>query len=834
MMYGATGACTTDDSTAIQKAENVAATTHQVLYFPLPPGGCYLMSITWHGTTFVGQQAGTQGQPVILRSKPGLDVLHVLDPTSNTFIWNKFWKMENIFFLVDNSSAGNFPHRWPGRWFDDATIPSGNLSTLYTANSQINCSDIGQAIQVNGAGPSGANLVTTIASVAPCWSLGGASNSSWIAITLTSPASRTVTNAHAYLSLLGLPVTTNIGNCAIGMDDVDGNTADWTNPWQAAGSLYSSMSNISFYAVNTGTNNVCGVYTQGTWGMYGLDVQNFEFRGQTFGVVIGSSELNSFDQSSAGDYMKFNHGSLESITYPWIQVNGQDLKIEDTEITAQNGPQFVGLGNVNFDAFKSAQISVPEFEGNTGTYGYRVEGAQNTFTNTELTGGAGATAYLETQGARCINCSMGGGTLNVGGADNKLDFSSLVGVTVNDLGLGNRIWYGTNPNPFDSIPQAYSIPAVPTKGLTDQSGRVSGDFIRDGNFSTPYNSENLLIWPNDILFNKSGTPGLWPLSVQKDAASPSGAYVILPINSAIASFAQFSTNNFNLTVGTNIPAGLVTVSAMAKCPSAYALSEIAIAANGSLLNGTSITCSTKYQLYSFTANLAPYSGKNIGFETTSANRPYVAWIGIQPAVTLQLGSSTAITQAADDNSTKVATTAQVQAALASAFASRSALGNTTPESVHTKQLFGNPSTGVVSVNKTSASDYLGQFNLKCVGFVNGADGTMCATPLSGNQTYTLPDLSGIVVLTSQLPLSGTTGPIGGSALAAGACATGTVSIRGATASMVAAVSPAGGTSPGTGYVWEAQVTNSGTVTVSVCAIAAGSPTRTTYNVRVIQ
>jgi len=81
-------------------------------------------------------------------------------------------------------------------------------------------------------------------------------------------------------------------------------------------------------------------------------------------------------------------------------------------------------------------------------------------------------------------------------------------------------------------------------------------------------------------------------------------------------------------------------------------------------------------------------------------------------------------------------------------------------------------------------------------------------------------------------LSGTTGSIGGSALIAGACSTGTVSITGATTSMVAVTSPV--TYPGAGFTKEAYVSSSGTVTVSVCAIIAGTPTSSTYNVRVIQ
>jgi hypothetical protein len=80
-------------------------------------------------------------------------------------------------------------------------------------------------------------------------------------------------------------------------------------------------------------------------------------------------------------------------------------------------------------------------------------------------------------------------------------------------------------------------------------------------------------------------------------------------------------------------------------------------------------------------------------------------------------------------------------------------------------------------------------------------------------------------------LSGTSGVIGGSALTAGGSATGTVSIAGATSSMGVVVTPAA--YPGAGFDWSGYVSSAGTVTVVVNALIAGTPTSTTYNVRVI-
>lgn len=81
-------------------------------------------------------------------------------------------------------------------------------------------------------------------------------------------------------------------------------------------------------------------------------------------------------------------------------------------------------------------------------------------------------------------------------------------------------------------------------------------------------------------------------------------------------------------------------------------------------------------------------------------------------------------------------------------------------------------------------------------------------------------------------LTGTTGSIGGGALVAGQCASGTVTVTGATTAMAIAVTPV--TYPGDGSDWKAYVSSSNTITVKVCAIVALTPTASTYNVRVIQ
>lgn len=100
---------------------------------------------------------------------------------------------------------------------------------------------------------------------------------------------------------------------------------------------------------------------------------------------------------------------------------------------------------------------------------------------------------------------------------------------------------------------------------------------------------------------------------------------------------------------------------------------------------------------------------------------------------------------------------------------------------------------------------------------------------AGGVTGTLPTTN---LPAAAVTLSGTSGSIGGGALIAGQCASGTATVTGATTSMVALTDP--NTYPGDGTIWDAQVTSSNTVTVKVCAIIALTPAASTYNIRVLQ
>jgi hypothetical protein len=136
-------------------------------------------------------------------------------------------------------------------------------------------------------------------------------------------------------------------------------------------------------------------------------------------------------------------------------------------------------------------------------------------------------------------------------------------------------------------------------------------------------------------------------------------------------------------------------------------------------------------------------------------------------------------------------------------------------------LFGLDTSG----NGTFAGIVQGEF----VRIGTGAAETTLINASLGGANVTLGDGFAGTALVSMGPA--TTGSIGGSLLSAGACANGTASITNAQTTYPVWVVPG---FIGAGFQVNAYVSSTGTVTVEVCAIVAGTPTAQTYTVGAIQ
>jgi hypothetical protein len=127
-------------------------------------------------------------------------------------------------------------------------------------------------------------------------------------------------------------------------------------------------------------------------------------------------------------------------------------------------------------------------------------------------------------------------------------------------------------------------------------------------------------------------------------------------------------------------------------------------------------------------------------------------------------------------------------------------------------------------------------NITAVNFPNGTFGVGSLTASLPVYTDASKNLTNTAPAGFSAVLSGTTGTIGGSLLAAGACAVGTATITGATSAMVASASPSADpdSTLSTGIAIYAFISSANTATVRECAIVAVTPAAVTFNVRVLQ
>ena len=106
-------------------------------------------------------------------------------------------------------------------------------------------------------------------------------------------------------------------------------------------------------------------------------------------------------------------------------------------------------------------------------------------------------------------------------------------------------------------------------------------------------------------------------------------------------------------------------------------------------------------------------------------------------------------------------------------------------------------------------------------------GSIWLSPLTQDRTYQLPDASGTLAVS----LQGRTGPVGGSPLGPGKCATAQTAVKGASVGQAPRVSPTN--YPGDSFDWSAYISAPDVVTVRICnrGSAEATPNPSTYTVQ---
>ena len=635
--FSAKGDCKTNDHDAIYAALEAAyrASTPAAVYFPTPPHGCYLTStLPFLGVTMTGNPRGlgraTPGEgPTEIRGMPGEDILQITDPNTTTpQVPHHSYTISNLYLVVDDSQdvSSLRPNRIPGRSVTDGAMSSG--STLLTSRHALwSLGDVGQAITVAGAGPSGTTLTTIIASVN---SVGGASTST---VTLAEAASTSVTGAAVYISLAGLPATARVGNCALAIDNSDGKSADWKVNF--GGFAYPIWRDVTVTSVSGASHNSsCAIYLQGQWGtQYGATFDNLNVLRTVYGFVIGDFTINPQLGSVGSDFLTLRKGLWQSL-YPLITYDGGEDRLQEIQIGSSGaGPQILQVGSGVETGAEGWNIEIPEVE--LTTQGMRLEGQQQLVTNTTLAGGSTKViTYWDASNSICINCSARG-TLYVNGTGNQIQLTSGVDpnvlLHVIDNGIGNVVTGQRESNPTaGDIPTRLTAIGTPFRGGPPVESR-SNDSLLDGLPAAPYfNNYDLFLEPQDLGFNG----GIHPPIVLDDS-SFTGRYVALKDGGATGCIALFNATRHPCKMqiggslaGANVPATEVNVYVMAKCP-AITSYTFTVRANRTVVNSGTFTCAAAYTVQSLTANLSSYGGNDLGF-SWSAGEVDVAYVAVVP------------------------------------------------------------------------------------------------------------------------------------------------------------------------------------------------------------
>ena len=653
--YNAKGDCLADDHDAITAAMVAANAFNPPLtvVFPNPPGHCYLTStLTWLGVTLLGRPGIGVNPPegntgVIIKGKPGQDVFRAPDPTTvSTAAPRVSWSIRDIVFEVDDSvdAHASFPHRWPGRWVQDAGMNAAS-AVITSPHAYFECGDVGQAILVKGAGPGGSDLSTTIASIIPCISAPNGQAPGTV-VTLAAVASTTVTagTGTAYISVAGLPVTATVGNAALAFDCKDGNSAHYTMTGSISNNA-DELTNAKFYGLsNAFQNSSAGIFMQSCWSPYGMVLNNVTINGTYFGAVFTGAELNSYLANDGGlaDFFSWRNGTLEA-AYPWISYDGGLGTIEGVQIFSGSGygPQLVNATTPEGDYVNNWYFNMPEIETLSGTYpGWRLSGGNHVGVNLYL-GGLGYSTVgpiLDASDSTCTSCGAGG-TFKVSGSRNRITLTSLIDLTpgastpiVQDTGNGNQIMLiGNAGSPFHGQPASRRGTAV--KQVLDQpAGIQTSDFVRSGNLSTPYPNDNDLVFtPKDIGY---GSGILDEAHVFADSSALFGNYYAWPNGTTDGAFFSLYTQNKygQAFIGTQIPAVKAIIYVAVKCPTATSFTFTPGVSGPIFLTPVTSSCSSSsYTVASVVADFSSYTGLAfIPTITTASNDARVAYIAIRP------------------------------------------------------------------------------------------------------------------------------------------------------------------------------------------------------------
>jgi Pectate lyase superfamily protein len=781
----------TDDKAGIQAAFDEALAHSEIVQFP--PGTCLTSTIVWKGQPFFG--AGISATAI--RGKPGQDVFQTPDGNS----WNVpkgGTLVHDLKIEVDNSTDASSAPQGNGTFSNRIAGTLGGLSNPVTPAISPGPEAFGTYegvnLQCSGTIESGSLKKLTFAGAfcsgdlrkLESWRIIGApitvngvgvhgSNlTTTIAsvlnantLTLTDPAATPGTNLSGTYLKPVVPPW-YMGNCGFAFPDSDG-----SRPSPNLG--YWTFQNILIIGVNGPSqgNHSCGMFVQAP--PYGVHYEKLQIQGLWGGYVEALPAINPGGSTWTGDTSSFKDMDLQFDLIPFVIMGGNHRTF--TAINIYGGMQHQTLGPMWLHPGTSATISRLYFECQgantgeiarfTGNYGFSIEGGS---LDQCL---AGAHYVLWNASKSNVNAQIAELRIAPGANQNTFTHTALGGSHLQDNGLGNSVETNGNSNP-QLAPRSYyaNRPQEPL-------GKLDGSWLLSGNSTTPFTSgSDLMMTCSDFNFSTRYNPSTkqYENYCQSD---PKGKEVT-------EGYFHATSNSFNsgwnlgpgpqgvgpngrlLTVGDRLPRAPMSFLVLGRCDH---------------------PCTQRYTV-SDRGSSRSIADANLSFDSNWTIR----------SIPVDLSS--------------------------------------VPEGDQITVAAGSPWSGGASTMDTALwafapvnVDTIKAAVAASLAAVSGRGGSSDLDAARRGQEHPPVVDSSAIPQPGKSSFSGTTNPIGGTALRAGQCIAGTAKIPEARVGMAVTATPS--TDPGDGFAWRSYVSAQGTITVKLCGEAGGNPAATVFNVRVI-
>ena len=646
--YGAVGDCTpngtvancTDNTSAIQSAINAAYTSGGSVFLPFNAASATGSTVYFVGSTLNPKGVSIYGpstgrgnfypESVAIRGAPGKDIFAIGDPTSAGYV-NPFraFNWHDFGIILDDSidASSTFPHRKPGKTCQDVTLTNGSATIASTNQCEFTPGDVGQNITATD----GTNtLTTTILSVGAMQNGGLGSPNAVMTASWSYP---THSNSTVYVSLMNLPTTATVGNCALTYDDTTSSApGGGTGPWGA------TFYNLQIVTTSGNEqNNSCTFFFQGDGGQpYQSHWRNLFSRTEWGFLAVPSDNAAAGTNGSngaLGDTNVIDDWFLEA-TYPWVTYNGGWTQWAGGQIAgATFGPQILEYGVPNNESnagyWSIRNLEFEEQGAPSYAAGWRIEGTNHRIEGSTLGSGGTGSVQWDAYASRCTTC-IAGGTMNLSGSLNHIELSDGADhITVNDTGFGNWCALGRDFNPPLGLQPALYRACSAVDSRSQLAFAHTPDFVANGDEMTPYNNQSdLWIWPQDL----NNTGGILPPPVVSDASSETGTHMAIP--GGEVGFSIF--NGTGLTIGPsnngpNIPATKVHICFRAKADSGSGATIFSWWAGSTTVGSVTPVLTTTYSTSCFDADLSTYAGQTpMPVIYTPNVVTDLAWISVHP------------------------------------------------------------------------------------------------------------------------------------------------------------------------------------------------------------